>query len=321
MDDLAWSRRTVSRGGRRARARESLDRLLARSPIHTLFHRLANGLAILAYHHVTDPDRFSAQLGWLCSRYHLITPGELLAALAGSKPLPQDAVLITFDDADPSHLEHALPLLRERELSAIAFTVAGPLDTELPFWWHEAEALHAAGGRTSAFSNVRSSPDLVRRLKGLKNAKREQALRELRATAAAPVPHAVQLRREQLRTLEAGGIEIGNHSLTHPILSRCPSDVVRTEVTEAHEQLTSALGRPPRFFAYPNGNFDRTAAKHLRRLGYQAAFLFDHRRPSWPPPDPFRISRLRVSSETSLDRFKIIVSGLHPALHHLLRRP
>ena len=34
------------------------------------------------------------------------------------------------------------------------------------------------------------------------------------------------------------------------------------------------------------------------------------------PGHPLRLSRVRVNSDTSLDRFAIILSGLHPALHH-----
>jgi hypothetical protein len=46
------------------------------------------------------------------------------------------------------------------------------------------------------------------------------------------------------------------------------------------------------------------------------AFLFDHRVNPATPGHPLRISRVRVNDHTSLDRFAVIVSGLHPALHH-----
>lgn len=311
---------SATRTGRNE-ARRAFDTVVAWSPVQSVFTRYARGPAVLAHHGIVDPEGFAAQLDFLIERYRPIAPSDLVGALDGRGVLPPRAVLITFDDADPTHLERALPLLRKRGLSALAFVVAGVLDTDRPFWWHEAEALHARGGQASALPDVRTPSALVRRLKGLRNAERERALRELRATAAAPAPRAAQLGRDDLKTLAAGGIEIGNHSLTHPILSHCPPAEARREVTEAHDRLTAAVGQPPRFFAYPNGDSDPTAEESLQRLGYRAAFLFDHRRARWPPRAPFRISRLRVGSETSLDRFKIILSGLHPALHHLLGRP
>lgn len=298
-----------------------MDRVLARSPPQLLIQKRVRGLAVLAYHRIDDPRRFSAQLDLVCERYDPITPSDLLEALRGRRELPPRAVLITFDDADPTHLEHALPLLQNRGLSAVAFVVAGSVGTDQPFWWEEAEALHRSGGSVRDFEDAPSGQVLVRRLKAVPNDAREEALRELRATARGPAPRVAQLREEDLRTLEGGGIEIGNHSLTHPILDRCPRQKAREEVVGAHDLLTQILGHAPRFFAYPNGDRDAVAEEVLRGLGYAAAFLFNHRRSKWPPLDPLRISRLRVGSETSLDRFRLILSGLHPAIHHLLGRP
>jgi hypothetical protein len=47
------------------------------------------------------------------------------------------------------------------------------------------------------------------------------------------------------------------------------------------------------------------------------AFLFDHRLAPLPLREPLRISRLRVNSDTSTDRFRIILSGLHPTVHRV----
>jgi hypothetical protein len=52
----------------------------------------------------------------------------------------------------------------------------------------------------------------------------------------------------------------------------------------------------------------------LSNLCYSAAFLFDHRH-ARPGSHALRISRLRVNSTTSIDRFAAILSGLHPAVH------
>lgn len=303
-------------------ARRGLDGVLVRSPLQALFHRRRPpGPAVLAYHDVSAPGRFAEQLDVLVRHHQPVTPSDIARSLEAGAPLPPRAVLITFDDAGPSLLRHALPLLRERGLQAVAFAVAGLVGTDTPFWWEEAEALQRSGGRTAEVFGARTPQELVRALKRLPDEARERALRELRASSAEPAPKADHLGPEDLRTLDADGIEIGSHSLTHPVLSRCSPEKVRAEVAGAHERLAEILERPPRFFAYPNGNHDPGAEEAFRTLGYRGSFLFDHRRPVWPPPDPLRISRLRVGAETSLDRFRLILSGLHPAIHHLLGRP
>jgi peptidoglycan/xylan/chitin deacetylase (PgdA/CDA1 family) len=92
---------------------------------------------------------------------------------------------------------------------------------------------------------------------------------------------------------------------------------VRQEIERAHRRLTDALGHEPRTFAYPDGDRDRRAEPTLRELGYEAAFLFDHRLSPVRPRNPLAISRLRVNSTTTLDRFRTIASGLHPTVHRV----
>lgn len=292
-----------------------------RSLVQTVFAQRAYGLAVLAYHGITNPQRFAAQLDHLVERYRPIAPSDLVRSLDGGTDLPPRAVLVTFDDADPSHLQHALPRLQERGLRALAFVVPGLLDGDRPFWWQEAAALARAGGTIGGREPIRGGTELFRWLKTVPDDEREAALEELRATASRPAPAVPQLTRDELRELDAGGVEIGNHSLSHPILPRCSDDKLRRELEESHERLTALLVSPPRFFAFPNGDHDPRAEALLRRLGYRAAFRFDHRRTSWPPVEPWRVSRLRTGSETPLSRFEIILSGLHPAIHHLLGRP
>jgi peptidoglycan/xylan/chitin deacetylase (PgdA/CDA1 family) len=123
-----------------------------------------------------------------------------------------------------------------------------------------------------------------------------------------------QLSVEDLRALQSG-IAIRNHTWSHPCLSRCDDDTCRDEIERSHTMLLGALGHHPEAFAYPDGDRDPRAAAILEELGYRAAFLFDHRLSPNSPGDRMSVSRLRVDSTTTLDRFRTIVSGLHPTVH------
>jgi len=300
--------------------RHLLDAALARSPAQALFRRRSRRrLTVLAYHAVTDARRFERQLDLIARVGRPVALDGVLAAAAGERELPPAALLVTFDDGDRSVLEVALPLLRERGIPAVVFVVAGLLDGDAPPWWREAEGLEAAGGTCSALPG-RLGRRLVAALKRLPDEERRLAIAELRSTAGGAAPPEPQLRTQELATLEAAGLEIGSHTLSHPCLPRCPDATVTEEIESAHARLTAALGRPPRAFAYPNGDHDPRAEALLARLGYRAAFLFDHRPQPLPLSMPLRFSRVRVNSDTGLDRFRIILSGLHPALHHAMGR-
>jgi peptidoglycan/xylan/chitin deacetylase (PgdA/CDA1 family) len=291
----------------RTGASRRLDAALRWSPAQLVFRlRSARHLTVLAYHGVDDPERFARQLDHLVRVSRPVALDDLTGALTGGRPLPERAVLLTFDDGERSLLEAGLPLLRERGLPAVAFVVPGLLDTLQPFWWTEVERL-ARGPAPAA---------LVRELKARPDGERLAVLEELRRAAPAPAAPVRQLRRDELGLLEAAGVAVGNHTLTHPILPRCDDDKVARELREAHDILEVALGHPAATFAYPNGDWDERAERHLAELGYATGFLFDHRVNPRTPGHPLRISRVRVNSTTGLDRFAAIISGLHPALHH-----
>jgi len=296
--------------------RAPLDGMLRRSPAQLAFRRLAaRRLTVLAYHGVDDPDSFRRQLDHLVATACPVSLEEVAAAVARRRRLPPRAVLVTFDDGHRSLLDAGLPLLRERGIPAVAFVVAGLLDTETPFWWTEVEQLLARGGRTGG-DGGRPPSVLVARLKAVPDAERLQAIAELRRTASGPAPPAPQLRRDELSLLEAAGIAVENHTWSHPCLPRCDDHKAAAEAHHAHRALRDVLGREPRAFAYPNGDWDERTERALAAAGYAAAFLFDHRVNLAAPGHPLRLSRVRVNSDTSLDRFAIILSGLHPALHH-----
>ncbi|HEY7661157.1 MAG TPA: polysaccharide deacetylase family protein [Actinomycetota bacterium] len=299
------------------RGRAWLDAVLRWSPAQSIYHRRASDrLAVLAYHGVDDPGRFEQHLDRVRQGAAAVSLDDVLAAFSGGRSLPDRAVLITFDDGHRSVLELAMPLLMERGMPAVAFVVAGVVDSDRPFWWTEVIDLAGNGGVVDEMAGL-DPADLVRALKRVPDDRRRAAIAELGRTASAPAAPLPQLTSADLRTLESAGIAIGNHTWGHPCLSRCDAGTCRAEIEEAHRMLSNVLGHEPRSFAYPDGDRDDRAAVVLRELGYEAAFLFDHRLSPRRPADTMAVSRLRVNSTTTLDRFDTIASGLHPSLHRV----
>jgi hypothetical protein len=130
----------------------------------------------------------------------------------------------------------------------------------------------------------------------------------------------LQLRAADLADIESAGIAVENHTMSRPCRGRCDTSCVASKIAEAHAVLPSVLAYPPTAFAYPNGNANSWAASIRAKLGYRPAFRFDHLLAASPPPDRFDISKLRMSPEIRFDRFRIIVSRLHLALIHMVRR-
>ncbi len=88
---------------------------------------------------------------------------------------------------------------------------------------------------------------------------------------------------DQLRRAQLAGFEIGNHTLTHPFMSRlCVEEQVR-EVREAHRQLEEQ-GLLPGSFCYPYGDLNTSAVRAVEEAGYGVAVTLIKRQAS--PDDP-----------------------------------
>lgn len=298
----------------------TIDRLLARMSALPVMRRNVD-LVVLAYHGVDDAPSFGRHLDHLVAHYSPVRLDEVLDAVEGA-PLPPRAALITFDDGERTVLTAGLPEMTRRGLPAVLFAVPGVIDTDRPFWWVEAETLARAGGtsrRVPQQVKDEGPAALVRYLKRVPDVRLQEILAEMRGGAGRVRTR--QLSSDEVRQLDEEGVRVENHSMTHPLLDQCTDEKITTEIAAAHERLTAILGRPPSAFAYPNGNSDERVRSALAAHGYRAAFLFDHRLVRLPIRHPLSISRVRVNSTTTLDRFTAIVAGLHPAIHRLRNRP
>jgi peptidoglycan/xylan/chitin deacetylase (PgdA/CDA1 family) len=95
-------------------------------------------------------------------------------------------------------------------------------------------------------------------------------------TAAAARDGHRTLRVGELQALACSPlIEIGSHSVSHPVLGLLDAEAQREECTASCEALAHWLGRAPALFAYPFGDgaaVTRGAESAVRAAGYDAAF-------------------------------------------------
>jgi peptidoglycan/xylan/chitin deacetylase (PgdA/CDA1 family) len=292
------------------------DRALRASPFQWAFMRRANDrLTVLAYHGIDDIDRFRQHLDLLAERSRFVSLEEVLHAIRRRGALPPGSVLLTFDDGERSVLKSAAPELRARGIPSVVFVVVGAIGTDQPFWWVEAKAL--ADARTTDRGDPGPPFDaLLRKMKRVPDEERLALLDRLRGDAPTVAMRTTQLTAGEVKGLEASGMAVASHSLTHPCLSRCRPEKAKREVDGSTRVLEDLLGHHPGAFAYPDGDCTEEIRGVVADAGYEAAFLFDHRLSGRAVADPLRISRVRVNSTTTLDRFATIVSGLHPAIHH-----
>jgi len=111
--------------------------LLAASPRHMTARMVAdseNGtkVMILNYHKIDDmnislsvpPEDFDKQMKYLYDHgYHTISPDDLYNSLEGNAELPENPVLITFDDGYRDNYENAYPILQKYGFKGTIFVI------------------------------------------------------------------------------------------------------------------------------------------------------------------------------------------------------
>jgi peptidoglycan/xylan/chitin deacetylase (PgdA/CDA1 family) len=75
-----------------------------------------------------------------------------------------------------------------------------------------------------------------------------------------------------LRDLSPDVFEIGAHTVTHPFLAECSSDVIRRELNESRYQLEDILGRCVDSLSIPNGSLDERVLRIADECGYELIF-------------------------------------------------
>ncbi len=256
-------------------------------------------LAILIYHRVlpaTDPlhpgepdvDTFRWQMAAVAATCNVLPLTDAVERLA-SHSLPPRAVAITFDDGYADNLTQALPVLQALDLPATVFVASGFIDGGIMWNDRVIETLRRVPDGEIDLAPVDLEPvrvdgvdarrsliqTVIDGLKYLPLDERKQRVDGLVDHLGVDLPDDLMLTTSQLKLLAAGGIEIGAHTVNHPILSRLSVGQARQEIIDGRTHLEDLLRQPVGLFAYPNGrpgkDYGDEHAKILRAAGFAAA--------------------------------------------------
>lgn len=93
------------------------------------------------------PEDFDTQMRYLSeNNYHTITPQELYDSLSGNLELPENPVLITFDDGYADNYRNAYPILKKYGFKATIFVISSFLGVEKNYFtWDQAREMEENG--------------------------------------------------------------------------------------------------------------------------------------------------------------------------------
>lgn len=247
--------------------------------------RRDDGCARILMIHGTPPASarvLARALRYLKRNFQVVSLASLVQRIdSGGEGLGR-LLALTFDDGLRSNVQVAYPLLARLGLSATFFVCPQLVDDGRWLWNQEARQrlLRLPAGTLAELARELGAPAqveaLVQHLKRLPVAGRRTLERRLRDATPGFTPTAAEHEAldlaswAELRRLDPCVVDIGSHTLSHPILTSLPAAELEREIAASRAALEARLGRAVEFFAYPNGDADAAAHAAVRRH-YRAA--------------------------------------------------
>lgn len=325
--------------------KQSALKLLARAGAFAPFRAANRGrVLILTYHRfsrgadplATPEADFDAHLEYLKAHYTLVPLSRVAAHYAGARDLPPRAACVTIDDGFADAYEIAYPLLRRHGVPASLFVITDFLDGRAWMWTdklrHVALATSAGrldvevGGRTFNLrlagrdSRLGAAGRVNSELKRLAPLEREETIGRIADAHGVKLPRLPPaefgpMSWAQARELDAGGVEIGSHTVSHPILTTTGDDELRRELRDSRARLEEELGRDVKLFCYPNGAHDERVRREAAGAGYVCAVTTEPGLNERRGADPLTLRR--VPAETDLPHFVQSTSGFEELKNRL----
>lgn len=234
----------------------------------------------------------------LAADYKVVSLADLIEARMKRARLPDNAVIITFDDGYASNYELAYPILKEFDLHATIFVATGFLDGEDMLWFQRVDL--ALGRTRKQLIDWKINNKKLRLYLGTRELRQQSLVRlmpELKELPDTDLLREVDRLEEELEVFSptpadlptpmrpmtwemacdmslSGHVDIGGHTHTHPILARCDSMAMRAEICACRDRIRAEIGDLPATFAYPNGSaddFTRETMLLVREAGFKAA--------------------------------------------------
>ncbi|MFV0347388.1 MAG: polysaccharide deacetylase family protein [Halodesulfovibrio sp.] len=250
------------------------------------------GLSVLMYHRVSHdallsvpPDVFEEQMALLARDFEPISLRSAVERL-GRGDSCNGCVCVTFDDGFQDNWTTAYPILEKHGVPATVFVACDAL-TQGTLWFYAFDdaVFSAAAGEADltafglgvhTWQDAAGKMDAVGRVHDrMKQFGHAELLSIVQAVASAAGGKRIMMTPEECKKLAASGlVDIGAHTVSHPILTGLPDDALVHEIMNGKSMLEAMIGREVSLFSYPNGtarDFDDRVVEVVRRAGFDAA--------------------------------------------------
>ncbi|MGX5172715.1 polysaccharide deacetylase family protein [Aliikangiella sp. IMCC44653] len=293
------------------------------------YHRIGRPSSNYPFDHglySATPEEFRQQMSYLSKRYTPLNMAQMADYIEGKLKLPKKPVLVTFDDGFDDNYRLAFPILKELSIPATFFVTTDFIDSTETLWYerlayffhklahplveiHELSLSLTLKGQRARYKAYLKT---VEQLKQVKNELRLKILSDLFERYGDPYLQASEAEAdlsrsmswEQLKEMVAAGMDIGGHSISHPVLSMLEEKEIENEIVGCKRLIESRLDYQVDSIAYPVGqheSYSDDVIKYTKAAGYRVGFSFVD---GVGRPSRFSIERLHVDIYAPFALFK-----------------
>jgi len=271
--------------------------------IRRMFFKPAS-VKILCYHRINDDHFdplcmnikvrvFEEMVRYLKKKYNIISLEKAVDLLKNKGDMPENTVVITFDDGYRDNYINAFPILKKYGVPATIFLTAGVIDNGGMLWYDVIVAAFKKTSKTyvdlrhlnlrvypstSLSDKSRAAKEATMSGKHLKTNEKEAfmkiILKELEVHPETNSNSQAMLTWDDIKSTRNSGISFASHGMSHAILTTLSPEEAEFEITESKKIIEEKTGIAVHFFSYPNGgkkDFNEVIIQALKRNNYTAA--------------------------------------------------
>lgn len=280
---------------------------------------LVDRLYIVMYHYVRDlmhsryPEikgldvkLFRQQIDYLCEHFNIVKMEDIIARKmgGGGYPLPENAMLLTFDDGYVDHYTYVFPILEEAGVQGSFFIPGKTFTTHQLLDVNKIHYILASVDMGKLLSDVFERMDYYRGKEfdypsneelfekyALKNRFDKKETVFIKRMLQTVLPEKVRNRissdlfeknvgvteeqlayelymtEDQIRTMKRHGMFIGLHGYDHYWLGDLPQEQMEADITKALEVMDEFIDREQWVMNYPYGSYNESVLQFIKRKG------------------------------------------------------
>jgi peptidoglycan/xylan/chitin deacetylase (PgdA/CDA1 family) len=295
-----------------------------------------NHLTVLAYHRIYPnlrerflfdkeiisaiPEILEQQVRKIKAYFEVINFYQLRELLSAKKSVPQNTLIITFDDGYADNYEIACKILSTHGITGVFFVTTAYIDKMDPFWFEKLfylvnqmkertmvlgdEKLKVVVNKKNKNAAIKKILDFISKVDENQRIQVLTDIEEQSGVLLKDIEHVRTLSREQIGTMCRHGFEIGSHTVSHPFLSRVNNITLDYELRESKKHIEEITGQEVISVGYPFGDFNQNVINKAYECGYLFGCSYQHGIIEYRPEVALKIPRIHIEENVTLSLFK-----------------